>query len=426
MEANLKRLVVGLLFIPSLAWAAPDTTMSITPVAVSGATISASDENSRNNEISTKFNNHTHSDITQFGNTVKVGDGNAGDKTIQANTDDSNKPFIRWDDTNQLWVSSRDGVTVESLMVMTGADLTQSVLPQSPSSGNTLQFNTGTDQWDAQTLTVAGGGTGNTTMTDGGVLLGSGTDTVTAMAVLASGSIIVGDGTTDPVSLAAFTSSTGTLKHESGGVEADISAIAKGGIVTGTGTGTMGITTVGTNNQYLVADSTAGGGVSYTSAQQYSETAAVSTAALSSNLTIAPNKRYRVVVEGVKETSASTIAIRFNDDTGGNYDYKANAYYTDATGDATAESVTGTSILMTASTVATGGPFKAEFIIETTKRNSDSAFVTGSVVYLDSGAADYALGEFAGVYDADVTIASFEISTAGDTFTGNVYVYEME
>lgn len=48
-------------------------------------------------------------------------------------------------------------------------------------------------------LPVANGGTGATTLTDGGVLLGSGTGAVTAMAVLADGEMIVGDGTTDPV-----------------------------------------------------------------------------------------------------------------------------------------------------------------------------------------------------------------------------------
>ena len=49
------------------------------------------------------------------------------------------------------------------------------------------------------TVGVANGGTGATLLTDGGVLLGSGTGAVTAMAVLADGEMIVGDGTTDPV-----------------------------------------------------------------------------------------------------------------------------------------------------------------------------------------------------------------------------------
>ena len=48
-------------------------------------------------------------------------------------------------------------------------------------------------------LAVADGGTGASTFTDGGVLLGSGTSAITAMAVLTDGQMIVGDGTTDPV-----------------------------------------------------------------------------------------------------------------------------------------------------------------------------------------------------------------------------------
>ena len=48
-------------------------------------------------------------------------------------------------------------------------------------------------------LTVADGGTGASTFTDGGVLLGSGTDAITAMAALGDGEMIVGDGSGDPV-----------------------------------------------------------------------------------------------------------------------------------------------------------------------------------------------------------------------------------
>ena len=49
------------------------------------------------------------------------------------------------------------------------------------------------------TLPVGNGGTGATTLTDGGVLIGNGTGAMVAMAVLADGEMIVGDGTTDPV-----------------------------------------------------------------------------------------------------------------------------------------------------------------------------------------------------------------------------------
>lgn len=92
-----------------------------------------------------------------------------------------------------------------------------------------------TGTWQATDIGVQYGGTGASSLTDGGILLGSGTGAITAMSVLADGSIVVGDGTTDPVALAAFTSSTGDLKHESGGLEADVSGYTDGlyGMVSG-------------------------------------------------------------------------------------------------------------------------------------------------------------------------------------------------
>jgi hypothetical protein len=48
------------------------------------------------------------------------------------------------------------------------------------------------------TLAVGKGGTGATTLTDGGVLIGNGTGAIVALAVLADGEVLVGDGTTDP------------------------------------------------------------------------------------------------------------------------------------------------------------------------------------------------------------------------------------
>mgnify|MGYP003115055012 CR=1 FL=1 len=51
----------------------------------------------------------------------------------------------------------------------------------------------------SDTVTVAKGGTGATSLTDGGILVGSGTGAITALAVLADGEMLVGDGTTDPV-----------------------------------------------------------------------------------------------------------------------------------------------------------------------------------------------------------------------------------
>jgi hypothetical protein len=54
-----------------------------------------------------------------------------------------------------------------------------------------------------------------------------------------------------------------TVALANGGTGADLSAVAKGGIVTGTGAGTVGVTTVGVDGTFLKANSAAAGGVEW-------------------------------------------------------------------------------------------------------------------------------------------------------------------
>lgn len=79
----------------------------------------------------------------------------------------------------------------------------------------TITFNNGSIAFPAITLTtdlvVAEGGTGVSTFTDGGPLLGSGAGAITAMSVLGDGEIIIGDGTTDPVALDVGSSTAITI-----------------------------------------------------------------------------------------------------------------------------------------------------------------------------------------------------------------------
>lgn len=89
------------------------------------------------------------------------------------------------------------------------------------------------------TLAVAQGGTGAATLTDGGVLLGSGTSAVTAMAVLSDGEMIVGDGTTDPVA------ESGATLRTSIGVGTGNNVQFTNVVATGT-LAVTGVTTVGT------------------------------------------------------------------------------------------------------------------------------------------------------------------------------------
>ena len=99
------------------------------------------------------------------------------------------------------------------------------------------------------TLAVANGGTGATSLTDGGVLLGSGTGAITALAVLTDGQMIVGDGSGDPVA------ESGATLRTSIGVGTGDSPTFTGLTVSGTGASALDVgggLNIGTGNVALV------------------------------------------------------------------------------------------------------------------------------------------------------------------------------
>jgi uncharacterized protein YbjQ (UPF0145 family) len=113
-------------------------------------------------------------------------------------------------------------------------------------SASTAEFTTATITGGTITgitdITVADGGTGVSTLTDGGILLGSGTDPITAMAVLGDSEMIVGDGSTDPVA------ESGATLRTSIGVGTGDSPQFTGVTATGTITGSAVYgTTIGQN-----------------------------------------------------------------------------------------------------------------------------------------------------------------------------------
>jgi len=148
-------------------------------------------------------------------------------------------------------------------------------------------------------LAVAQGGTGTSSLTDGGVLLGSGTSAITAMGVLGDGEVIVGDGTTDPVAesgatlrtsigvgtgdspqftavnIGAATDTTvarasagdinveGNIVYRAGGTDVPVSdggtgasSLTDGGILLGSGTSAITAMSVLTDGQMIVGDGT--------------------------------------------------------------------------------------------------------------------------------------------------------------------------
>ena len=118
------------------------------------------------------------------------------------------------------------------------------------------------------TLAVGSGGTGATSLTDGGVLLGSGTGAITATAVLGDGVILIGDGTTDPTTLDVGSStaittlgtvSTGVWEGTDVGVAhggTGVSTLTDGGVLLGNGTGNIQAMAVLADGEMIVGDGT--------------------------------------------------------------------------------------------------------------------------------------------------------------------------
>ena len=83
-------------------------------------------------------------------------------------------------------------------------------------------------------LPVSSGGTGASSLTDGGILLGSGTGAVTATGVLTNGQLLIGDGTGDPA-IATITAGSG-INVTNGAGSITITSTAGGGTVTNVAT----------------------------------------------------------------------------------------------------------------------------------------------------------------------------------------------
>jgi len=136
---------------------------------------------------------------------------------------------------------------------------------------------------------VPQGGTGASTLTDGGIVLGSGVNPVTVTAQPTDGQLLIGATGADPV-LASLTSAGAslTVTGGTGTVSVDINApvsvanggtgatsLTDGGVMLGSGTGAVTVTGQPTNGQVLIGSSgndpvfstlTAGAGITITDA----------------------------------------------------------------------------------------------------------------------------------------------------------------
>ena len=132
--------------------------------------------------------------------TITNTDSMSGTSIISGTTNRTTHKFKGIKSANSRIVMSSDANDVILTLTESAIDLSNC---DNTSSGFITSVNLASDT--TGTLAVASGGTGATTLADGGILLGSGTGAITAMAALAKGSIVAGDGATDPVALAVGT-----------------------------------------------------------------------------------------------------------------------------------------------------------------------------------------------------------------------------
>ena len=289
----------------NLAFSTPDTSMSISPSASSGETITASDENSRNNEISTKFNTHSHTDITALSgiNTLTIGDGAVGNKTYAVDTDQANNPGLRYNTTSDFWTLTNDGSTY---------------------------------------LTAAHVANSGAALTSGSVLMGAGSGGIDTIGTMTDGQLIIGN-TGDNPRAASLTAGDGvTLTTGAGTLEVDTfsTGFAAPGLTFSTSNVTgSASTSVRTDATIALFDATtpanlgtAATGSAGTAARRdhvhndpskwvLVESMTLSGTGVNSSATLLTTRDvYMVVFDNVR-TEGGTFGMRFNADSGTNYEY---------------------------------------------------------------------------------------------------------
>ena len=147
-----------------------------------------------------KVSNGTLTDNSDGTITISTGGGSGtpggGSTSVQFNQGDAfsgDNDLLWYQESNTLVISRDSGQTTQYALIISqdNGALLANITHDGSAFFQSIQLNTA--------LAVDEGGTGASTFTDGGILLGSGTGAITALGVATNGQIPIGDGSGDPV-----------------------------------------------------------------------------------------------------------------------------------------------------------------------------------------------------------------------------------
>ena len=175
---------------------------------------------------------------------ILVGDGSGNPQALAVGTNDYVLTADSGETTGTKWAAAPAAAAGS----LTGSTLASGVTASSLTSVGTIS----TGVWQGTDVGVAYGGTGASTLTANGILIGNGTSAITAVDMSTKGHVIIGDGSGNPQTLAVGTNDH-VLTADSGettGVKWAAAGAAAAGSLTGTtlasGVVTSSLTTVGT------------------------------------------------------------------------------------------------------------------------------------------------------------------------------------
>ena len=224
-------------------------------------------------------------------------------------------------------------------------------------------------------LPVASGGTGAATLTDGGVLLGSGTGAITALGQATNGQLVVGSTGADPVLATLTGGSNITVTNSAGAISIAATGLGSGTVQTVSATGNENGITLVSDGDTVDPTITLGGALAnVTNAQLSNSAVTVGTTAIALGAS-------STVLAGLTNVSSTSFTGSFNGDGSG---------------------LTGVTGIGTTTEALTDGNGIADFTFNGSAATSVAVEADGSTLTVGAG----------GVKVADAGITATQIATA--------------